>query len=374
MKKFRHKILIGLMTITTIFGASACGTPAATESDLISAPESESSVSGPTWEDNAANEKIMPRPLVNDGVKEELLDDLNFSRGLAISKFHSNTSGGIPFGTLDYGGIAADGENVWSMGQWGCTRNMMDATFRRDGSVLSYYDGSKTFEVDSAATGRVKLGIKGSVEYGTDENGQIRDRLTSSENWPHNIIGQNFHAKSLKGAQKIYWECDYNVTQCDRLTGYPVDPALHAAQFQWFVSMTNLNPESESYQQSMWFGFSMFDTRAIGSTPSGMAAYDGGKEDNTGMFIYMFSLSQVDVSTEGNRVDLPSSVIGRDRSVRVDVVPFIKAGLKSAQKQGALKGATINDLVLGSTNIGWEIPGNYDCMVEIRRMNMYIEK
>ena len=118
----------------------------------------------------------------------------------------------------------------------------------------------------------------------------------------------------------------------------------------------------------------MFDTRAIGSTPSGMAAYDGGKEDNTGMFIYMFSLSQVDVSTEGNRVDLPSSVIGRDRSVRVDVVPFIKAGLKSAQKQGALKGATINDLVLGSTNIGWEIPGNYDCMVEIRRMNMYIEK
>ena len=358
--------------ITMIFGGFACSSDGG--ESCSSTSESESPAEA-TWENNATNDKLLTRPTVDDAGRQEVLKDLNFSKGLAISKFHSNTSGGIPFGVLDYDGRAADGGNIWSMGQWGCTKNMMDAELTRNGAVLSYFDGSKTFEIDSSKTGKVKLGIKGSVEYGTDEDGKIRDRLTATENWPHNIIGQSFSAISLKGVKKYYWQCDYKVTQCDRLTEYPIDPALHAGQFQWFISMTNLNENTESYRQSMWFGFSMFDTRSVNGTPSGMAAYDGGKEDNTGMFIYMFSLAQVDTSSgSGNVADLPSAVVNKDRAVCVDVLPFIKAGLKSAQKQGALKGATVDDLVLGSTNIGWEIPGNYDCMVEIDNMNMYFIK
>ena len=109
----------------------------------------------------------------------------------------------------------------------------------------------------------------------------------------------------------------------------------------------------------------------MNSCPAGMAAYDGGKEDNTGMFIYMFSLSQVDDSLDYNVVDKPSSVVGQRRNVAVDVLPFIKAGIISAQKKGALKGASWEDMVFNSTNIGWEIPGSYDVSVDIHSMNMY---
>lgn len=120
----------------------------------------------------------------------------------------------------------------------------------------------------------------------------------------------------------------------------------------------------------MWFGFSMFDTRSVGGTPSGMAAYDGGKEDNTGMFIYMFSLENA-AYMDGNEVTLPTAVVGQKRTVKVDILPFVQAGLESAAKQGALEGAQISDLMIGSTNIGIELPGSYDVDVQIHSMNMY---
>lgn len=325
------------------------------------------------WEKIGQDDILIERPLVDDGTTQEMLRDLNFSRGLSVTKFHSNSSGGVPAGNLDFDGKCAEGGSVWSMGQWGCTVSLMDADFTREGSKLKYYDGSKLYAFDAAKTGNISLAIKGSVEYGKDEDGNYRDRLTSTENWPHNIIGQSFlqNLGTVKGADRIMWECEYTVTQCDRLTSYPVNRDMHAAQFQWFVSMYNNNPESESYRQSVWFGFSMFDTRSMNICPSGMAAYDGGKEDNTGMFIYMFSLAQVDDTLAWNEVTKPTSVVGQRRTVKVDVLPFIKTGLVSAQKKGAMKGATFEDMVFSSTNIGWEIPGSYDVSVDIHAMNMY---
>lgn len=327
----------------------------------------------PAWQKIGQDDTLIERPLVNDGTVQEILRDMNFSRGLEVSKFHSNTSGGIPEGTLDFNGKSAAGGAVWSMGQWGCTVSLMDADFVRDGTRLSYYDGSKLYAFDAVKTGSVSLAIKGSVEYGKDEKGEYRDRLQSTENWPHNIIGQSIpeNLGAVKGAERLMWECEYTVTQCDRLTKYPIDKNMHAAQFQWFVSMYNNNPNTESYRQSVWFGFSMFDTRNPNACPGGMAAFDGGKEDNTGMFIYMFSLAQADDTLEWNVIEKPTSVVGKRRTVKVDVLPFIKAGIVSAQKKGALAGAAYEDMVFSSTNIGWEIPGSYDVSVDIHAMNMY---
>lgn len=365
MKKFQKGLaLIMALTLASTFIGCTTSDDGKNEPPVVDDREE--------WQKIGQDDKLIERPLVQTETMQEMLRDLNFSRGLDVSKFHANTSGGIPEGTLDFDGKSADGGAIWSMGQWGCTISLMDADLTRDGSKLSYYDGSKRYAFDAAKTGNISLAIKGSLEYGKDENGEYRDRLQSIENWPHNIIGQNFPAElaAVKGADRIMWECEYTVTQCERLTKYPLTD-LHAAQFQWFVSMYNNNPESESYRQSIWFGFSMFDTRAIGSCPSGMAAFDGGKEDNTGMFIYMFSLAQVDDTLEWNAVDKPSAVIGQKRTVKVDVLPFIKAGVQSAQRKGALKGASWEDMVFGSTNIGWEIPGSYDVNVDIHGMNMY---
>lgn len=326
----------------------------------------------PSW-DTVTDGQLLERPKVNENGVVELLGDLNFSRGFSVTLFHANSSNGNLAGYLDYDGNKAEGSNVWCMAQWGCTKDMVaDGAFERNGSVISYNDGGKFLRVDSSKTGVITLGIKGSEEYTRDKDGNIRERTDSTENWPHILIEQSVNADT-SGCEHIYMEVDYKVTKCDSLVDrelYPVNTELNAAQFQWFITLTDMNPDSESYGQSMWFGFSMFDTRALNGTPAGFASYDGGKEDNTGLFIYMLSLQSV-AGQQPDSVNIPTAVVGKDVSVKVDILPYIKQALKIARQNGAMTGANADQLKIGSTNIGWELPGNYDVEVDISYLNMY---
>ena len=318
---------------------------------------------------------VTQRPRVCDGARCELLEDLNFSRGFAVSAFHSNSSGGVPVGYFDYGGAKAEGEPVWTAAQWGCQVDFLSALekeggFVREGGRMTYDDGAKLLSADTSKAGDVRLSIKGSLEYGQDEDGNRLDRTDPAYNWPNLLIGQEINCPDVSDAEKLIFEIEYTVNSCDRLPSTPVDPDMHAAQFQWFVTFTNKNPESPGYGEAMWFGFSMFDTRSLGGTPSGFAAYDGGKEDNTGMFIYTFSLESA-AYMGGNEVTLPTAVVGQKRTVKVDILPFVEAGLAAAAKQGAMEGSQISDLMIGSTNIGIELPGSFDVDVQIHSMNFY---
>ncbi len=321
--------------------------------------------------------KIPQRPVVDDGTTKEFLRDLNFSRGISVSPFIANTSKNEPWGTLDYGGQSAGDAPIWTMAQWGCTHDMRsDYTFTQTESVMTYTDGGKFLQVntDKNKAGVMTLGIKGSEEYTRDEDGNIRERTQLSENWPHILMSQNVNQTIDMKADALFMEVTYEVTECTSLvdrTLYPLDENLNAAQFQWFVTLYDNNEESETYNHGMWFGFSMFDTRALGGTPSGHAAYDGGKEDSTGAYIYMFSLAQATTLPDCVVDSLPSSVIGKEVHLKIDVLPFLKTALKMARQAGALMGASVDKLRIGSTNIGWELPGNYDASVEISYLNMY---
>lgn len=317
--------------------------------------------------------QLLERPKINEDGVEEILGDLNFSRGFSVTLFHANSSNGNLSGYLDYEGAKAEGDNVWRMAQWGCTKDMVkDGVFQRDGSVFTYSDGGKYLQLDSSETGKITLGIKGSEEYTRDADGNIRERTDGTENWPHILIEQGVNADT-GDCEHLYMEVKYKVTKCESLVDrelYPLDTNLNAAQFQWFITLTDMNPESESYGCSMWFGFSMFDTRALNGTPNGFASYDGGKEDNSGLFIYMPSLQAISMQQPGS-VNVPTAVVGKEVSVKVDILPYIQQALKIARQNGAMMGASADQLMIGSTNIGWEIPGNYDVEVEISYLNMY---
>lgn len=326
-----------------------------------------------TW-DTKTEGRVLTRPQVKNESVKELLRDLNFSQGFNVTLFHANSSNGQKAGQLTYNGDKAEGDSVWTMAQWGCTHDMVeDGIFNRDGGVLSYDDGGKKLVVDSNKTGRLTMAIAGSEEYTRDADGDVRERTDITENWPHILAEQSVGHTISASAQNLYMEIDYEITKCVSLVNrekYPINAELNAAQFQWFITLTDINPQSESYNDSMWFGFSMFDTRALGKTPAGVAAYDGGKEDSTGLFIYMPSLEQV-ANNASSEATIPSSVVNKRCKVRFDILPFIKSGLKIARQQGALTGATVDNLRIGSTNIGWELPGNFDVEAEIYEMNMY---
>lgn len=369
MKNRWLRIVCLLLSFAVVFGMTACS--------AVPQNNEDGSEGKMMWETQKTG-TILTRPQRNEESVCEVLPDLNFSRGFKVSLFHSNSSGGRLSGVLDHGGDAAEGGACWQLSQWGCTHDLAGAEFKRVESSLLYEDGAKSVCLDVGKTSEITLSIKGSEEYTRDADGNIRERTDPTENWPHLLLEQTGVDHNISpDARHLWMTLEYEIVSCESKVDrsiYPENPSVNAAQFQWFLNLTDSDPQSESYNERMWFGFSMFDTRCIGSTPGGMSSYDGGKEDSSGLFIYMFSLESA-AQEKGNLVPLPSSVIGGGkRTVRVDVLPLLSSALKAAKKSGALKGASVEHLTIDSTNIGWELPGNYDVSVAISNLNLYEEK
>ncbi|MBQ8429253.1 MAG: hypothetical protein IJX30_04070 [Clostridia bacterium] len=320
---------------------------------------------------------LLERPCVIDANKKELLSDLTFARGFAVTPFHSNSWNGKHESFLTYDGRKAVGKEVWQLAQWGCTKDIgTQAELKQEGNVFTYCDGGKTLRVDTDKVGCISLGINGSVEYTRDRDGDVRERTDGAENWPHILIEQMLDTKISRDCKRLIMEIEYEIDKCESLVNrekYPMDPEVNAGQFQWFLRLQNNDTESRSYGQNMWFGFSMFDTRHIGETPDGFQAYDGGKEDSTGLFIYMPSLKDM-AKAEGNRVEpLTTSVVGKKVRIKVNVLPEIEKALKIVQSYGEMVGADVKKLKIASTNLGWELPGNNDVNIQITQLNFYEE-
>ena len=363
--KNTKKGLAFILTVCSIFALVSCGGEKNSISDNSEPPAIEDVL------------KLKERAPVDNEQRKELLKDLTFSRGFYVSPFISNNAQLEDWSMITHGGNKADGDPIWTMAQWGCTKDMRwegGYTFKRDGNLLTYDDGGKYMQIDTDKAGTITLGIKGSEEYTRDENGNIRERTELSENWPHILIDQAIGHPIDSDIDSLFMELTYEVTECVSLVDrniYPLNELLNAAQFQWFITLYDNDETSATFNHGMFFGFSMFDTRTMNDTPKGYSAYDGGKEDSTGAYIYMFSLSQAKAFPQNNLEGLPSSVVGKEIRIKVDILPFLKQALKEAKQAGALLGASVDKLRIGGTNIGWEIPGNYDVCVKISDLNIY---
>lgn len=86
--------------------------------------------------------------------------------------------------------------------------------------------------------------------------------------------------------QSLVLRMDYEVTKIEDKSYSAPNPALHCAQFVWYVTLQNRNADSADFGKYVWFGLNLFDNRMAGSVSDGFAAQDGGKEQNTGAFIY----------------------------------------------------------------------------------------
>ena len=118
----------------------------------------------------------------------------------------------------------------------------------------------------------------------------------------------------------------------------------------------------------------MYDTRYVGGTPPAEGGPDNGKEDSTGLFIYIPSLTEV-AEEQYCEATVPSSVIGQDGVVKFDILHYIPKMLDRLGKltDPPMEGASIEHKRIVSTNFGWELMGNNDAEVEISYINLYSE-
>ena len=311
-----------------------------------------------------SNDDVTEPDNSNDGQEvqyeyQTLLTDPTYSKGFWLGS--TDESNGNNQGKLDYNGITTE-MPVWKLSQWNCINNdMAQATYSSNGNLHTYQTtGGNKLSVDTSS-GIISLEVNTASEYGL--NGITSNPRKENEAWPTLLIEYTLddsHILQVSQQKEIRMEINYIVNKVeDHIPPGQFNANLHSAQFQWFITIQNRTIGSLDFGRYIWFGLNLYDKRY--EYAPFYAAADGGKENNTGAFIYMPDMINV-MGEQG------SCKIGKEMKVDVDILPIIKDAFQLAQQRNYLLNTTWNDLYIGATNVGWEVPGTYNVSVTIQTL------
>ena len=240
----------------------------------------------------------------------------------------------------------------WRLAQWGTRFDLWGAAVdTRDDGVRTLANEGKQVRVYPGGLGGagLELAVNGGAEYG----GHLRQ---NGEAWPHLLIEQSFpgglHLADF-GALRLQFT--FRIGEVKPAVDAPLDPGLHTAHINAFFTLNNLNAESPGYRDMIWFGIPLYDVRH--GIPRGHQAIDGGKDDASGKFI---------CTIEGARFwDTPTGD-GAWHTFDHDLLPLMREALAITQKAGYCTHSNLEDMAATTFNIGWEVPGPYDCAAQLK--------
>ena len=140
------------------------------------------------------------------------------------------------------------------------------------------------------------------------------------------------------------------------------DPGVHAAQFQLFLTVQNLNTLSKGFGDYYWFGTSLYDNRRDVTGLLAMQDVSQARKKGTEKFIYDVGITP-----------FTSEVVARGRWVTVhgDLLPHVRAGLEECWKRGFLRDSRdLADYRIGGIFMGWEIPGLNDTAMAVKGLSL----
>ena len=243
----------------------------------------------------------------------------------------------------------------WRLAQWGTRYNLVSAVEESlPGGIRSLSNEGKTvlLHPGGLAGEGVRLEVKGHAEY--------RERLwRRGEAWPHLLVEQRLKPVACADWKALDFHLEFFVEKCEPATDLTQDPGLHTAQVGVFFTVHNINRKSPDYRDMIWFGLPVYDVR-FGMSP-GHQALDIGKGDATGKFI---------CTLEGSRFYEEEIFPGKWHTLAADLIPQLKDALAASQVHGHFTNSTLDDLRFTSFNLGWEVPGIYDCSIHLRKLSL----
>ncbi len=243
----------------------------------------------------------------------------------------------------------------WRLCQWGTRFSLESAP------ELTEPDGARTRENSGKAVRVFPEGMKGGglwfeVKGGEEYGGRLRQY---GESWPHLLLEQRLPDIPADKFSAMPFKVEFLVAKCDATVTEGLDPGLHTAHVNAFFTVHNGNAESPDYNDMIWFGLPLYDARY--DIPIGHQALDVGQANATNKFI---------CSMDGAKFFKQPVVVGKWHTLDCDLVPLLREALAASQARGFLADTRFEDLILTTFNLGWEVPGPYDCAVHLRHLTL----
>jgi hypothetical protein len=297
----------------------------------------------------ASGDVEKPTEQTNEYDTLSILEDRLFERGLIRKRAEAPAQGSIyPFGT-------STDASIWEMAEWGTKYELEEADKETasDGRVTYTNDGKAIAFKKDGANIEVAMDVYASAEYEAPRQ--------QNQAWPHLLIEQSFTEKPyVKDLEGLLLKFKGRLTKAEmKMDENDFNTGLHTAQFQLFITVQDLNPNSAYHGDYLWFGIPFYDYR-YEHIPV-YAAQDVGKGDATGKFIY--SAGSTDFM-EG------SFQSGDWITIEKDIYPLIVDALKLAKERGYLTGSFFEDFRISGMNLGWEVPGTFDVGFEFNGFDL----
>lgn len=245
---------------------------------------------------------------------------------------------------------------IWDLDQWS-SRFPLVATSAESwrGGVIACKNSAKTVRIGKPGSGDADLvfGVDSNVEY----SGRLR---REGEPWVHLLAEQTIEGSpSIAEMKSARFRISARLNSSHRVEGDGYSTGLHAAQFQVFFSVQNLNRKSPGYGHYLWFGVPLYDDRS--RFPKAHKTQDTG---GTGMFIF----------TPGGETFASEPVeVGKWVSVDKDLLPLIRDGLEAAWTAGFLiESQSAQDYRIAGMNLGWEVPGTFAVEMQVRDLSLTV--
>ncbi len=281
----------------------------------------------------------------------EMFSDTNFENGFAV--YGPRHEDGM---IAQYAGVSdTTGRQAWNIAQWAVYRHPLTAETRRidlPGGGFVYETPTMNLSVHDSDEYLIRMEQRAEQEY----RGHVRK---FGEEWPHFLLEQ--HAvidcePALGELNALEYEVSFrlNYSKCNMRREDMSFDNMHHAQVTHYWAIADIK-----MMDWFWFGLNFYDSR-YDSFP-GYLHIDEGKADASNKMIV--------VEPQKTFSD-QKAADGEWMDIRVDILPLIKKAVCLAKTKGCLSNSRFEDMKIVSTNLGFEMMGNFDAAFMLRKLRL----
>ena len=295
------------------------------------------------WDPSIALKKTN-RPL-------EMISDASFQNGFAI--YGPRHEDGM---IAQYAGAKETTEKqVWNIAQWAVYRHPLTAETKRTdlpGGGFIYETDTVKLSVGDSADYLIRMEQRAEQEY----LGHVR---TFGEEWPHFLLEQHACADcepALGELNALDYEVSFRLEyeKCNMRREDMNFNNMHHAQVTHYWAIADVKR-----MDWFWFGLNFYDSRY--DLFPGYLHVDEGKADASNKMIYV---EKQETFSKQRARD------GEWMDISIDILPLIHKAVKAAKAKGCLKDVCVEDMKIISTNLGFEMMGNFDAAFMLRKLHL----